>query len=111
MPYAPDRGDFVRINMAPQAGHEQAGRRPALVLSPVIYNGPTHLAILCPITRQVKGFRYEVLIEPGLPASGVVLADQARSMDWSEREVAYIGKAPDRLVAEVLARLVSLLKR
>ncbi len=78
---SPDRGDVVWITLNPQAGHEQAGRRPALVVSPLSYNGKVGLAVLCPITSQVKGYPFEVLIPPGLKVSGAVLADQVKNLD------------------------------
>jgi len=81
MPRIPDRGDVVWITMNPQAGHEQAGRRPALVLSPAAYNGKVGLAILCPITSEVKGYPFEVSLPAGLPVEGVILSDQAKSLD------------------------------
>lgn len=79
--YIPQRGDVVWINFNPQAGHEQAGHRPAVVLSPGMYNDKTHLAILCPITNRVKGYPFEVAIPVGLEVKGVILADQIKSMD------------------------------
>ncbi len=83
--YVPKRGDAVWITLNPQAGHEQAGRRPAVVLSPEVYNDKVGLAILCPITNKIKGYPFEVLIPAGLPVTGAILADQAKSLDWSER--------------------------
>ena len=82
MAYVPDCGDVVWITFNPQAGHEQAGRRPAVILSPAAYNGKTSLAIVRPITNQVKGYPFEVRIPHGLSVSGVILADQAKSLDW-----------------------------
>ena len=84
--YVPQRGDVIWITLNPQAGHEQAGRRPAVVLSPVAYNGKVGLAILCPITSQVKGYPFEVRIPDGLPVRGVILADQVKSLDWKARK-------------------------
>ena len=84
-PYVPERGDAVFITLDPQAGHEQAGRRPALVLSPAAYNGRVGLALLCPITSQVKGYPFEVPIPAGSPVRGVVGADQVKSLDWRAR--------------------------
>jgi len=75
-PYVPQRGDVIWITLNPQAGHEQAGRRPALVLSPATYNGKVGLAILCPLTNQIKGYPFEVLVPPGLSITGAILADQ-----------------------------------
>jgi mRNA interferase MazF len=109
MAYVPERGDVVWISLDPRAGHEQAGRRPALVLSPAAYNGRVGLAILCPITTQVKGYPFEVAIPPGLPVMGVVLADQVKSLDWRARRAEHFVSLPDETVAEVLARLGALL--
>ena len=100
--YIPNRGDLVWITLNPQAGHEQMGRRPALVLSPAAYNDKAGLAILCPITSQVKGYPFEVLLPEGLPIRGVVLADQVKSLDWRVRRAAFIGVAPDSVLQEVL---------
>ena len=83
--YVPRRGDAVWLHFDPQTGHEQAGRRPALVLSPESYNGRVGLAILCPITSQVKGYPFEVALPAGSPISGVVLSDQVKSLDWRAR--------------------------
>jgi mRNA interferase MazF len=108
-PYVPERGDAVWITLDPQAGHEQAGRRPALVLSPAAYNGRVGLALFCPITGQVKGYPFEIGLPEGLPVSGVVLADQMKSLDWRARRAARIGNVPDEVVALVLKRLHALL--
>lgn len=107
--YVPERGDVVWITLDPQAGHEQAGRRPALVLSPAAYNGRVRLALLCPITGQVKGYPFEVPLPGGLPVTGVVLADQVKSLDWRARKVSRIGAIPEQVVADVLMRLNTLL--
>jgi mRNA interferase MazF len=108
-PALPDRGHLVRISLDPQAGYEQAGRRPALVLSPVSYNGPVGLALFCPITGQAKGYPFEVPLPDGLPVSGVVLADHVKCLDWRARRAEYIGTVPDEVVAEVQRRLSLLL--
>ena len=108
-PDSPDRGDLVWLSFDPQAGREQAGRRPAIVLSPAAYNRRIGLAFVCPITSQVKGYPFEVPLPPGLPISGVVLADHLRSLDWVARHADPIGVAPPALVDEVLARLAPLL--
>lgn len=107
--YAPDRGEVVWISLHPQAGHEQAGRRPAVVLSPAAYNGRVGLAIFCPITNQRKGYPFEVAIPSGLRVTGVVLADQVKSLDWRARQVELICELPTETVAEVLAKLATLL--
>ncbi len=107
--YVPDRGDVVWISLNPQAGHEQAGRRPALVLSPIVYNDRVGLAILCPITSQIKGYPFEVLIPEGLAARGVILADQVKSVDWRARGAELICPLSPETVAEVLGKLRTLL--
>ncbi len=111
MVYVPERGDVVWITLNPQAGHEQAGRRPAVVLSPAAYNGKVGLAILCPITRQVKGYPFEVQIPRGLAVGGVILADQVKSLDWRAREAELAGRLPIATVAKVLQKLDTLLGR
>jgi mRNA interferase MazF len=107
--YVPQRGDAVWITLDPQAGHEQAGRRPALVLSPSAYNGRVGLALLCPITSQVKGYPFEVPIPAGSPVTGVVGADQVKSLDWRARKAVRIGAIPAEVVTQVLQRLQTLL--
>ncbi len=108
-PYVPERGDAVWITLAPQAGHEQAGRRPVLILSPSAYNGRVGLALCCLITSQIKGYSFEVPLPPGLPVTGVVVADQVKSLDWRARKAARIGAVPADLVDQVLLRLQTLL--
>jgi mRNA interferase MazF len=100
--YVPKRGDAVWFEFDPQVGHEQAGRRPVLVLSSVKYNGPTGLAIVCPITTQQKGSPFEVQVPAGYAISGVILADQVKNTDWKMREARFICKLPDELVEEVI---------
>ena len=107
--YIPERGDAVWITLDPQAGHEQAGRRPALVLSPSAYNGRVGLALFCPITSQVKGYPFAVPLPVGSPVSGVVGADQVKSLDWRARKAARIGAVSEEVVAQVLQRLQTLL--
>ncbi len=107
--YIPERGDAVWIDFNPQAGHEQAGRRPAIVLSPSAYNGKVGLVIVCPITNQMKGYPFEVPIPPGLSVKGVILADQVKSLDWQSRNAQLICPLPLTVVTEVLARLKPLL--
>ncbi|MBN2548357.1 MAG: endoribonuclease MazF [Anaerolineales bacterium] len=109
MEYIPDRGDIVWVTFNPQAGHEQAGRRPALVLSPAPYNGKVGLAILCPITSQVKGYPFEVLIPAGLPISGAILSDQVKSLDWKARQVELVCTLPSVITDEVLQKIITLL--
>ena len=105
----PERGHLVWLSLDPQSGHEQAGRRPALVLSPASYNGPVGLALVCPVTGRAKGYPFEVPLPPGLPVSGVVLADHVKCLDWRTRRAEYIGEAPEGVVAEVVRRLGLLL--
>jgi len=100
-PYSPDCGDLVWFDFDPQAGHEQAGRRPALVLSTRFFNLRTSLAYVCPITSKNKGYPFEVLLRPGLPVHGAILCEHMRSMDWRVRNAILIGKAPDDVLLEV----------
>ena len=109
--YIPQCGDVVRITLNPQAGHEQAGRRPAAVLSPGNYNRKTGLAILCPITTQIKGYPFEVLIPPELPVAGAILSDQVKSLDWRARNAELICSLPDETISEVLQKLSTLLSQ
>ena len=107
--YVPDRGHVVWLDFDPQAGHEQAKRRPAVVLSPASYNGVTSLALCCPVTSQVKGYPFEVAMPAGGKAQGVALADQVRSLDWRARKAAYLDALPATAVAQILARARALL--
>ena len=100
-PYCPDCGDLVWFDFDPQAGREQAGRRPALVLSARFFNLRTSLAYVCPITSKIKMFPFEVLLPPGLPVHGAILCEHMRSMDWQARNPALIGKALDDILLEV----------
>jgi mRNA interferase MazF len=107
--YVPERGDFVWLTFDPQAGREQAGRRPALVLSPRIYNLKSGLALVCPITNQVKGYPFEVAVPAGHGAGGVILADHVKSVDWKARRAEKLGRCPAGTIEEVQARLAPLL--
>jgi mRNA interferase MazF len=107
--YVPERGDAVWITLDPQAGHEQAGRRPALVLSPAKYNGRAGLALVCPITNQAKGYPFEVIVPLGLRVGGVILADQIKSLDWRSRKVTRICTLSEDAVAAVMQKLQVLL--
>jgi mRNA interferase MazF len=107
--YQPDRGDFVWLNFTPQAGTEQAGQRPALVLSPRDFNIATELAFVCPLTTQVKCGSFEVIVPKGAGLSGAVLCDHMRSVDWIERKAKFHSKAPQDLLADVLARIEAIL--
>ncbi|MFP3879716.1 MAG: type II toxin-antitoxin system PemK/MazF family toxin [Dehalococcoidia bacterium] len=110
-PYIPRRGDVVWITLNPQAGHEEAGRRAAVVISPQSYNDKVGLAIFCPVTSQVKGYPFEVLIPARLPVAGAILSDQIRSLDWRARNVELICTLPSETVSEVLHKLAMLLSQ
>lgn len=107
--YVPDTGDLIWLDFNPQVGREQAGRRPAIVLSPRAYNDKASLALVCPITSRVKGYPFEVPLPKSLPISGVILADHLKSLDWRERRAEKAGRAPKQVVEEVLDRLAPLL--
>jgi mRNA interferase MazF len=107
--YVPERGDVVWLTFNPQAGHEQAGRRPAVVLSPATYNGKVGLGLFCPVTSQVKGYPFEVAVPPRLKITGAILADQVRSLDWRARHAELIGRLPAAVVAEVVKKAAALL--
>ncbi len=109
MSYVPGRGHAVWLAFDPQLGHEQAGRRPALVLSPASYNEKVGLALVCPITRRVKGYPFEVEIPKESGVAGVVLSDQVKSLDWDERRAEFICQVPGQVVCDVLAKLGTLL--
>ena len=107
--WVPKCGDVVWITLNPQSGHEQAGRRPAIVLSPENYNSKTGLAILCPVTSQVKGYPFEVVLPQRLPVSGAILSDQVKCLDWRAREIELICTSPDDTISEVFEKLATLL--
>jgi mRNA interferase MazF len=107
--YVPKSGDVVWITLNPHSGHEEAGRRPAVVLSPQSYNSKTGLAILCPITNQIKGYPFEVIIPGGLPVQGAILSDQVKNLDWRTRKAELICSLPGEITAEVLQMLGTLL--
>jgi mRNA interferase MazF len=107
--YCPKRGDVVWLCFHPQAGHEQTGHRPALVLSPEAYNRKVGLALFCPITSQVKGYPFEVGIPGGLKVSGAVLSDQVKSLDWRARRASLLCVLPAGTVREVLNKVGALL--
>jgi len=107
--YIPDRGDLVWLQFTPQAGHEQAGHRPALVISPASYNRRSGLMLCCPITSRVKGYPFEVAIGEKEDLTGVVLADQVKSLDWKARQASKKGKASSQVMAETISKLQTLL--
>jgi mRNA interferase MazF len=106
-PYVPDAGDIVWISFNPQAGHEQAGHRPAIVLSPAAYNAKTSLMVCCPMTTQIKNYPFEVVIASGSPAA--VLADQVKSVDWRKRRAKRKGSISPSELAEVRAKIRALI--
>ncbi|MEO1342003.1 MAG: endoribonuclease MazF [Cyanobacteria bacterium J06635_13] len=103
-PYIPNRGDIIKLSFSPQVGREQAGYRPALVLSPFAYNRKSHFVLACPVTNTIKGWRFEVILAPEMKTSGVVLTDQIRALDWQSRKVKFIEKATPEVVEEALAK-------
>jgi mRNA interferase MazF len=108
-PHVPDRGDIVWVDFDPQAGHEQAGRRPALIVSPISYNQKVGLVLLCPVTNQRKSYPFEVPLPQGLKVAGVVLADQIKSMDWRARHAEFCCRVPAATVLDVIGKAQSLL--
>jgi mRNA interferase MazF len=104
--YVPEAGDIVWLRFSPQAGHEQAGHSPALVVSPAAYNGRTNLMLCCPMTGQIKGYPFEVTVSGNRPSA--VLADQVKSLDWVERKAKYKGKASAAELARVGAKIIAL---
>ncbi len=108
-PYIPNRGDIVWVELDPQVGREQAGRRPALVLSEHSYNRSTGLAVCCPITSQQKFYPFEVELPTGLPISGVILSDHIKSIDIPGRIQKHICTAPDEVIARVVKRITLLI--
>ena len=107
--YVPSRGDLIWLQFNPQAGHEQAGHRPALVISPSSYNRRVGLAVCCPITSQVKGYPFEVLLPEGLGVEGAILSDQIKNLDWRVRKASRIGIVPADVLQETVGKLLALL--
>jgi mRNA interferase MazF len=108
--YVPKRGDVVWLHFDPEADHEQAGRRPAVVLSPESYNQKTSLALFCPVTNQVKGYPFETPLPPVSPARGVALCDQIKSLDWAARKAEFICELPKETLDEIMGKALALLK-
>ena len=108
--YVPDCGDLVWLEFTPQAGSEQRGRRPALVLSPKTYNGKVGLALFCPISSKFKGYPFEVALPDGYSVSGVVLSDQLKSLDWRSRKVKFIERTSSDIMAMVTSRVLPLIE-
>jgi mRNA interferase MazF len=107
--YVPDRGDIVWLQFDPQTGHEQSGRRPAIVVSPRSYNQKVGLALFCPITSRIKGYPFEVTIPSGKDISGVILSDQIKSLDWRARRAKRISRVPKDIMREVIAKIYALI--
>ena len=106
--YVPDRGDVVWLQFIPQSGHEQAGHRLALVISPRSYNGRVGLAVFCPITSRIKGYPFEVELTSGSKAEGAILSDQLKSLDWKARQAKKFDSVSEEVMLEVLARIGAL---
>jgi len=104
MSYVPDRGDIVWLNFTPQAGHEQQGTRPAIIISPKIYNNKTNLALCCPITSNEKGYPFEVQVK-GKKIDGVILSDHLKNLDWKARKVKFIEKASFTVLNQCIEKL------
>jgi mRNA interferase MazF len=108
MSYVPDRGDIVWLNFTPQAGHEQRGTRPAIIISPKIYNKKTNLALCCPITSNTKGYPFEVIVN-GKKINGVILSDHLKNLDWKAREIKFIEKASNQVLTESIDKISTLI--
>lgn len=108
MSYTPDRGDFIWLNFTPQAGHEQIGVRLALVISPLQYNKKTGLVICCPITSNIKGYPFEVLVK-GKKINGAILSDHLKNLDWKVRKAKFIEKADSTVISECISKISALL--
>ncbi len=107
--YIPEKGDIVWLKFSPQVGHEQAGQRPALCVSPLSDNKKVGLGVFCPITSQIKGYPFEVKLPHNIKVNGVVLSDQIKSLDWESREASFICKLPEGSLAKVMGKIKSLL--
>ena len=108
--YVPARGDVIWLTFSPQSGHEQSGRRPAIVVSPRDYNEKVGLALCCPVTSRIKNYPFEVRITIKNKIDGVILADQLRSLDWQERQADFIAPAPEEIVEQTVEKLSLLIK-
>jgi mRNA interferase MazF len=108
--YVPERGDVLWLQFSPQAGHEQAGKRPAVCLSPRVYNEKTNLGLFCPVTSKQKGYPFEIPIPSDIPVKGVILSDQIKSLDWNIREASFIAKLPENTLKEILEKIQLLLE-
>lgn len=108
--YIPDCGDLIWLEFDPQAGHEQSGRRPALVISPSKYNQTVSLALVCPITSKSKNYPFEVNLSDDCKIKGVILADHIKSVDWYCRKAKFIAKASSQIIAETIAKIETIIK-
>ena len=108
--YIPERDDIVWLNFTPQSGHEQAGKRPTLVISPSSYNRKVGLALFFPITSRIEGYPFETILPSDLEIKGVVLSDQIKSLDWRARKIEFVCKVPENIIKEVVKRLNVLIK-
>ena len=108
--YVPERGDIIWLNFEPQAGHEQKGIRPAVTISPKIYNEKAGLGLFCPITSQEKGYSFEVKISSLEDVHGVILVDQIKNLDWSARKAEFISILPYKIMKDVIAKLLTLIE-
>ena len=108
--YVPSRGDLIWLQFNPRAGHEQASQRPAVVISPSSYNRRVGLALCCPVTSQVKGYPFEVLLPSGLGVEGAILSDQIKSLDWRARKARRIGNLPAEVLQETVGKMVALIE-
>ncbi len=108
--YVPDAGDLIWLDFTPQAGREQAGRRPAVVLSPRNYNEKTSLAVVCPVTSHAKGYPFEVLLPLSQPIKGVILSDHLKNLDWRQWQAQKAGKIPRSILEQVRVRIAALLE-
>ena len=106
--YFPNRGDIVWLNFTPQAGHEQKGKRPAIIISPLEYNKKTGLAVCCPITSNIKGYPFEVEVS-GKKINGAILSDHLKNLDWKAREIKFIEKAKKHVLEEVVSKISALI--
>jgi mRNA interferase MazF len=109
-PYAPSRGEIVWLQFEPRAGHEQSGRRPAVIISPREYNQKVGLCLCCPVTSRPKGYPFEVELPAGMKVEGVVLCDQLKSLDWKARNARIISTLPGRSLKEIQARILALVQ-
>ena len=103
--YIPECGDLVWLQFNPQTGHEQEGKRPALVITPSSYNEKVGLSLMCPITSNIKGYPFEVIIPQDLPIEGAILSDQVKSLDWQSRKASFICKVTTKTLNEVISKI------